>query len=266
MKAREVLESVCGKLGMKSLPDGGFSAGSPDHDVKGILVTWMATPEALQYAVKKGLTFVVCHEGLYWMEREDPPEYRSPGPYRKPLDWEKHPNHEITRIVTENALTVLQIHYGLDRLFIFDAFAEAMGMGKAVAGDVYEKVYELPRKMKLSELAERIKEKIGLRSVRYVGDADRMIGKVGNCWGGVGLSSNQYYARRTIQNGAEAIICGEMDEFAMFFAQQSGTALIETSHVLSENIGLKLFAQSLRKEFTPVPVEFYEVKLPYEVK
>ena len=54
-----------------------------------------------------------------------------------------------------------------------------------------------------------------------------------------------------------------MDELAMFFAQQCKTALIETSHVLSENFGIKLFTDELRTEFAPVPVQFYEIKLPY---
>lgn len=265
MKAGEILKSVCDNLHLQDLPDGGFIAGRPDDKVKGILTTWLATPEALRYAADNNLNLIVCHEPLYWEENEDPPLYRCPGPYNKPLDWEKHPNHVIKKIIKDANLTVLHIHFGLDRLFIYDAFTEAMGLGKVIAGDVYEKVYELPRKMKLYELIEHVKKKIGLCSIRYVGDEMKTIEKVGNCWGGVGLSINQYYARRAIQNGADAIICGEMDEFAMFFAQQCKVALIETSHVLSENFGIKIFADDLRNHFAPVPVEFYEVKIPYQV-
>lgn len=265
MKAGDVLKFVCDKLDLEDLPDGGFIEGKPNDEVKGILTTWMASPEALSYAADNGLNLIVCHEPLYWVENEDPPLYRSPGPYRKPLNWERHPNNVIKKIVEDANLTVLRIHFGIDRLYIYDAFAEAMGLGKVVAGDVYEKVYELPCKMKLYELVEDIQKKTGLSSIRYVGDKMKTIEKVGNCWGGVGLSSNQYYARSTIQNGADAIICGEMDEFAMFFAQQCGTALIETSHVLSENFGIKLFSDKLAIEFTQVPVKFHEVKLPYQV-
>jgi putative NIF3 family GTP cyclohydrolase 1 type 2 len=265
MKAGDVLKFVCDKLELESLPDGGFEEGSPDNEVRGILTTWMATPEALSYAADSGLNLVVCHEPLYWHENEDPPLYRCPGPYNKPLDWEKHPNNVIKKIVKDAELTVLRIHFGIDRLYIYDAFAEAMELGKVIAGEVYEKVYELPRKMKLYELVEHIQNKTGLSSVRYVGDKMKTIEKVGNCWGGVGLSVNQYYARRTIQNGAQAIICGEMDEFAMFFAKQCGAALIETSHAVSENFGIKFFSDKLASEFSPVPVEFHEVKLPYRV-
>ena len=265
MKATDILKFVCNNLHLQDLPDGGFIAGEPNDKVKGILTTWLATPEALRYAVDNNLNLIVCHEPLYWVEQKDPPLYRSSGSYKEPLDWENHPNNKIRKIIDDANLTVLQIHYGLDRLFIYDAFAEAMGIGKVVAGDVYEKVYELAHPMKLGDLMEQVKNKIGLCSIRYVGDKNQIIKKVGNCWGGVGLSVNQYYARRAIQNGAEAIICGEMDEFAMFFAQQCGVALIETSHVLSENFGLKLFADNLRIAFAPVPIEFYEVKLPYQV-
>jgi putative NIF3 family GTP cyclohydrolase 1 type 2 len=266
MKAGDVLKLVCDKLDLQELPDGGFEAGNPEDEVKGILTTWLASPAALRHAADNGLNLVVCHEPLYWEERKDSPLYRSSGPYKDPLDWEKHPNNEIEKIINEANLTVLRIHYGLDRLYIYDAFAEAMGLGKVVAGELYEKVYELPQKMKLDELLEQIKNKIGLSSIRYVGDAEKMIEKVGNCWGGVGLSSNRYFGRMAIQNGADAIVCGEIDEFAMFFAKQCGVALIETSHVLSENIGLQLFADILRKEFAPIKSEFYKVKLPYQIK
>lgn len=262
MKAGDVIKLVCDKLGMANLPDGGFEVGTPEDRVEGILVTWLATPDALRYAVDNDFNLVVCHEELYWSEREDPPEYRSPGPYKKPQDWENHPNHVLEEIIRNGKLTVLRIHYGLDRLFIYDDFAKTMGMGQVVAGNVYEKVYQLPRKMKLGELIEQIKAKTGLNSIRYVGDENQIIEKVGNGWGGVGLSGNQYYTRRAIQDGAQAIICGEIDEFAMFFAEQCNTALVETSHVLSENRGLEHFAQYLGEVFAPVPCEFYKVEYP----
>lgn len=266
MKAFEILHQVGQGIGLPAneFPDGGFCAGGPEDEVKGILVTWLATPEALRHAADRGLNLVVCHEHLYWSENEDPPLYRSSGPYRQPLDWTGHPNNIKRKIIEDNRLTVLQIHYGLDRLTIYDAFARIFGLEEVTAGEKYEKVFRLPHKTRLGDLLDDVHEKLGLEIVRYVGDENRMIEKVGNCWGGVGLFCNRYYTRRQIENGADAIICGELDEMAMFFAIESGVCLIETSHVLSENPGLKIFAEDLRQRARPVPVEFFKIELPYK--
>ncbi len=252
-------------LPVHMIPDGGFPAGTPEDEVKGILVTWLASPEVLRYTAARGLNLVICHEPLYWDEREESPLYRSSGPYRNPLDRKSHPNNLKKKIIEENNLTVLHIHYSLDKLIIYDAFSEKLGLKEVAAGEMYEKVYSLPEKMSFRKLVENVRERINLPVIRYVGDENRIIEKVGNCWGGAALSSNRYFTRRMIENGAEAIICGELDEAAMFFALEYGVCLIETSHVLSENPGIKEFADDLRRSFGSVPVEFFEIKIPYKI-
>lgn len=54
MKAGEILKFVCDNLHLQDLPDGGFAVGGPDDEVKGILTTWLATPEAAKpFALSK---------------------------------------------------------------------------------------------------------------------------------------------------------------------------------------------------------------------
>lgn len=267
MKAHEILDFVAKKfeISLKDFPDGGFITGNGNDEVRGVLVTWLATADALCTAVEKGMNLVVCHETFYWAEREEIWPYREAGPYRKPLAWTQHPNNVLRETAEKNGLTVLQIHYGLDRAYIFDEFFRKLGITEVVSGSIYEKVYRLPSPMRFGKLVEYVAEKIKAPMMRILGDENRIIRLAGNCWGGVGLSCNRYFTRRLFEDGADVIICGELDETAFFFAKECGGCLIETAHLLSENPGIARFSGDIEKAFG-IPVFFYEVKIPYKVK
>ncbi len=266
MKAGDVLDFVGRRIGVapEEFPDGGFFSGSPDDRVEGILIAWMATCESLRAAARRSRNLVICHEPPFFDEEPQPPAYRwrSP-PDEKPYERDDHPNKKRRKIIEEAHLTLLQIHYGLDRLCIYEDFAEATGLGEAVAGVGYEKVFLLPKPMKLRELAEAVARRMEHIPIRIVGDPERRVTRAGNLWGGVTLSSNRYWMRKQIENGAEVIVCGEVNEEAMFFAIEYGVALIVTAHAPSENIGLANFASMLKKSFLEVPIDFFDVGLPF---
>lgn len=269
MKAIEVLEYISKEIDMpiSNFPDGGFIIGTPQDKVKGILVTWMATSQALRKAAKDGLNLVICHEPFFFTEKKEEKQYRwSSTSYKVSTNWERHPNNILKDIAIKNNLTILWIHYGLDRFCIYEAFMRHLGIEEVVSGSAYEKIYRLPGTMALDELIRYIGEKMNFSYIRYVGNLNNKIRGVGNCWGGVSLSQNRYWMRRLIENGAQAIICGELDESAMFFAKECGISLIETSHVLSENIGLKEFVARLSHVFKRIPVKFYEMRVPYKIE
>ena len=266
MKANDILDYVGKQIGVapEGLPDGGFYSGTPNDPVHGILITWMANLEALAYAVQKGRNLVVCHEGPFFYEMNQGPLYRWTSPPDEPVyEREDHPNRRRKAFLEQARLTLLQIHYGLDRLCIFEDFASAMGLGKFLAGGGYEKIYQLPQPMRIEELARGVSDAVGMSSIRVAGDTNKVVERVGNLWGGVGLSSNRYWMRKQIELGAEVIVCGESDEDAMFFALEYGIPLIITSHVASENIGLRKFSHQLQQAFPHIPVEFYDVKIPF---
>ncbi len=267
MKASEILDFLAAKfeVPVKDFPDGGFILGGDDDEVRGALVTWMATPEALQSAVDNGLNLVICHESFFWYEREEVWPYREAGPFRKAHDWKQHPNLLLKEFAVKNKLTVLHIHYALDRAYIFEDCFARLGIREVVSGGIYEKVYKLPLPMRFAELIALVGKTFHLPMLRCLGDENKIIRRVGNGWGGVGLSCNRYFARRLFEDGADAIICGEIDETAFFFARQCGGCLIETSHCLSENPGIARFTSELGEYFN-IPVRFFEIKIPWQVK
>ena len=268
MRAIEVLEFVSSCIGVSTnnIPDGGFIHGKESDVVHGILVTWMATLESIEYAVEKVLNLMICHEDPFFEETGQAQMYRWTTPddekaYEKP----DHPNQKFKGALEESGskLTLLQIHYGLDRLCIFDEFTNFLELGKPLVNAGYESVYTLPSPMNVRELAEKVASKLNLASIRVIGDLNRKVQYSGNLWGGVGLSSNRYWMRKQIENGADVLICGETDEIAMMFALAYDVPLIVTSHVLSENIGLKIFVDILQKQFCNLPIGFFEIPVPF---
>jgi len=266
VKAGEILDFIARRINLlpEDFPDGGFAFGSAEDEVRGILVTWLATMESLLAAIEKSLNLVICHERFYFQEMPQEFLYRwtSP-PDETPREDENHPSTRRRRIVEDGCLTVLQIHYGLDRLCIFDDVASKIDLGRPVAGRGYERVYQLPRQTTVRDLAWQVAEKLNFPSVRIAGNPNKMVQRIGNLWGGVALSSNRYWMRKQIEFGAEAIVCGEADEQAMFFAKEYGVPLIITAHAVSENIGLEHFASMLRQEFPNIPLVFFRVENPF---
>ena len=268
MKAGEILQFVADKIEMKAelLPDGGFFHGSKNDDVHGILITWMATCEALKTALDQKLSLVICHETPFFDELAQHHSYRwTAEPDEKPSEAPNHPNQKRKDILKKagTSLTLLQIHYGLDRLCIFKEFADAIELGPAVAGGAYETIFELPKASTVAELAKKIAEKLNFNSIRIVGDPNQKVSRAGNLWGGVGLTSNRYWMRKQIEHGADVLIAGEADEEAMFFAKEYGIPLIVTAHAISENMGLRTFAEMLRVKFPKVTTRFHEVSTPF---
>ena len=265
-RLQDIIDFAAKKIGMppSSLPDGGIIIGSPETVISGLLVTWMATPRALQAAADNGLNTVLCHETFLFDEMPQPHIYRwSSPPGEKPYELPDHPNQVRRQLAKKHRLAVVQIHYGLDRLCIGDDFMKHLGITSVIAGDAYEKVYALPAPIPAYQLAETVASRLGLKAIRIAGRKDKIISKVGNLWGGVALSSNRYWMRKQIELGAEALICGEADEYAELFAREfRDTVLIETSHAESENIGLHHVTSMLKEAFPKLPVEFFEVPCP----
>ena len=83
-------------------------------------------------------------------------------------------------------------------------------------------------------------------------------------WGGLGLSVNVGFIQSLIVHHPDVLIAGESDEYAMRYALDAGVAMIETSHGVSEDPGLRNFADRLREAFPEVKVAFFECGSPWQ--
>jgi len=77
----------------------GFHFGNPNIEVKGILVSWMATAEAIEKAVDEDCNFMVVHEDLFY-----PYGFQRDESFEKCLTWSV--NYKRLRILSEHGITV----------------------------------------------------------------------------------------------------------------------------------------------------------------
>jgi len=227
--------------------DEGIVFGNPDADIAGILVTWMATVDALEEAARLGCNVVLCHERFYFV---------SQGKTMAPQNLTWAPNRNRIEAATKGGLTVVRVHGSLDLICIWDDFVEALGIENPTPGTGWNKVLPIPQTT-VRELVDRVKTVFGMDHVRISGDLDQQVSVAGFPWGGLGLDSNVGYQARCIELGADVLIAGEVDEYGLTFALDAGVPIIETGHALSENIGLQNFAKRLDAEFADSPVHFF---------
>ena len=87
---------------------------------------------------------------------------------------------------------------------------------------------------------------------------EQIVHRVGLPWGGLGLHRNVGYQQKLIELGCDVFIAGETDSYGFRFSGECGIPMIETSHEVSENPGLRHFTRMLRKRFLQLKITFHE--------
>jgi len=227
----------------------GFRFGDPSVEVTGILVTWMATRDAMQSAADRAWNLVICHEDPFF-------PYSGSGALETSITWRV--NRERIALCARHGITILRAHGTLDRLCVVDEFARAAGLrGSDIREEGLARTFTIPETT-LADFAEQVRANLGLLRVRVVGHLDRRITKVGIAVGGIGLSFNIAFWEILLRHGAQVVLTGETDEYAMHYAADNDVGIVETTHAISENPGLRRFCDILRERFPEVPVEFHE--------
>ncbi len=255
MKAIEFknyLEELSPGLGLEE----GFRFGNPYVEVKGILVSWMATAEAIERAISEDCNFLIVHEDLFY-----PYGFRRDENFERCLTWSV--NYKRLRMLSESSITVFRAHGTLDRLCVLDAFAEALGLPEPTVRQGYIRIYDVPE-VTVEDLALNVKERLDLEAVRLVGKPDRKIERVGLPWGGLVLSLNVGFIEDLLRHNPDVLIAGETDEYAMYYALDADVDVIETGHSVSENIGLKKFVEILKQYYPEIKIVFFECKRPWK--
>jgi len=229
----------------------GLRFGNGNMEVRGVLVCWMATAEAIAYAVFKGCNMIICHEDLWYQSLGASPDVS--------VDWPA--NSRRRQLLADNGVAVYRCHSPLDVLYTVDAALEAVNLKiKSLYSEWIARVV-MTEPVSLAELARRTGEAFGTEP-QMIGDASRTVRSVGISLGGMSLSVNAFFNEWLLSQGAEAVITGEIDEYAMFWAEESGVDIIAAGHAAIENPGLRRFCMRLKSDYPQVPVYFYECRTP----
>ena len=242
--------------------DEGISFGDMNQPVTKAAVCWMPSPVNIRRAAAAGAELLIHHEALLYPY---PSDLKTPN---SALHWPTNRNR-LTALV-ETRLVATRLHGTLDELYIYDSFAEQVGLtNAAVKGDNYAHVVFEIDPLPYADLIERVKQATGMPAVRATCvKPDRIVRRVGLPWGGLGLFVNVNYQQQLLElcSRIDVMIAGETDNYGFRFATELGIDMIETSHEVSEDRGLQEFAEALGAGFDSLETFYVDDPCVWQVR
>ncbi|XID93024.1 Nif3-like dinuclear metal center hexameric protein [Paenibacillaceae bacterium WGS1546] len=238
-----------------ALPDGAdrLIAGDLSAEVNAIAVAFMPSRRILAKAWELGANLVVVHEGAFY-------SHASIGENGGVLDAVSSAKR---RWIEESGLAIYRCHDGIHRQRP-DGIAEGLILELDWHPYVVEytpvaAVVHLPSGT-LGGVARHVKQRLGIDSLRAVGDPEMPCRKVGVL---VGYRGGREHAVPLFETyGLDLVICGEGPEWETpeyvrdSIDMEKPKALLVVGHRESEQPGMKLLADRMRDLFPSVLVHY----------
>ena len=232
-------------------------AGDPTQPLRGIVTTFMATRPVIAQAQAAGANFIITHEPIYYNHEDK-------------IDWLQgdavfEAKHQF---LTGSGITVWRFH---DYWHSYHPDGIQVGFARRVGWEFYQdaqdsSLYHLPP-TPLAKLAVQLKARLGMPSLRLVGDPNMtcqhvsaMLGAPGGDWLMVALRSAQ----------VDTLLCGETVEWQICeYARDSAftsqpKAVIVLGHERSEEMGMAYLADWLKDHLPDVPVRHIPSGDPFQ--
>jgi putative NIF3 family GTP cyclohydrolase 1 type 2 len=260
LTAREVLQLIQRNIGVpwNEQTVDTFKDGDPDTPVTGIAVTMMATLDVLQRAAAGGANLIITHEPTFYDHRDR----------LEPLEKEHDAVTAAKRaFIAEHGLVVLRMH---DHWHRRKPDGIEVGVIRALGWERFRRpesefLFTIPETT-LERLAATVRERLGSRTLRVVGDPAMRVSRVALAPGAAGFDAHRQALQR---DDVEVLIIGEAHEWeTVEYAADAAAAgrhkaLIVIGHVQSEQPGMEEFAKWLEPLVRGVPVRFVATADPF---
>ncbi len=157
--------------------------GDPQKDVNKILVTWMSTLQAVEYAVEHGFDMIMTHEPTFWIhshELENMKDWEADHVKRKAAEEKK-------RLIEENGIVIVRNHDVWDRMpdlgipWALADFLGFKGMPCAVGEEGFQHRYDM-EPVKLGVFAKKMASRLALLGepqIQVFGDLEKEVSRIG---------------------------------------------------------------------------------------
>ena len=260
LTARQVIERIQKNVGVtwRSQTVDTFKAGDPDTPVTGIATTMMATYDVLQRAAAAGDNLIVTHEPTFYGHTDETAALA-------------RENDAVLAtkqaFIAEHHLVVWRFH---DHWHARTPDGIQTGMIRALGWEKFQDpsdnhLFVIPETT-LDKLASSIKERLGIRTLRVVGDPAMRVTKLALNPGYPGFPGERHMLQR---DDVEVLVMGEGLEWetieygADAAAEGKHKALVILGHIPSEQAGMEDCARWLKGFVTEVPVEFIATAEPF---
>jgi len=219
--------------------------GRRTDPVRGIATTFMATCDVVERAVAGGASLIITHEPTFYNHRDETDWLQGDPVYARKR-----------RYLEELELSVFRFH---DFIHSIQPDPVQVGLIEDIGWQEYQTgsaICEIPETT-LGELAQRLKSRLGLSSVRYVGKPGSSCRRIGLEPGASGGQS-QISAFQNLD--LDCLIVGEVAEWETNIYVRDAVwaglnrSLIVLGHVQSEDAGMRLAVDWLKPRFPGIPI------------
>jgi putative NIF3 family GTP cyclohydrolase 1 type 2 len=258
--SRQVIERIQKQVGVpwREQTVDTFKAGNPDVPITGIATTIMATYDVLQRAGKAGRNLVITHEPTFF------------GHFDRTEELEREGDRVLAAkqaLIKKYNLVVWRFH---DHWHMRRPDGIVAGMTRALGWENHknpsdDRIFAIPPTT-LAGLASQLKKRLGVKTMRMVGDPKMKVTKVGLAPGAGGFAAQRKLLQR---EDVEVLIYGEAPEWetALYGDDASAAglnkALIILGHIPSEQAGMEECARWLQGFVSEVPIQFIPAKEPF---
>ena len=237
-----------------------IKAGDPDTPITGIATTFTATMDVLERAAARKANLIIAHEPTFYNHLDETAWLGDDPVLERKLAF-----------VKEHHLVIWRFH---DHLHRAPGQPDRIlkGMVAALGWSAFQNAEEPYRfrfpETTLSDLAGQIKRRLGIRTLRVVGDPRLQVSQVAFLPGAAGRERQV----KALQSAAvQVLVVGESAEWEAVLhavdavSQQRPKGLILMGHVVSEELGMKECADWLRSFVPEVPIQFIPAGEPFWV-
>ena len=276
MKVKEVIARIIGGTGLAPLPPDRtcdrLIAGSMEQEVTCIGSTFMATVDVIRRAADAGADMIITHEPTWFTGRDE-------------KDWaEDDPVYLAKKeLIEKSGIAVWRFHDhmhmcredGIYRGFDLETGwrqyrMKRDGQSGFFRAASFDGCYQIPPTT-LKELAGFLQETFRMPDMRYIGDPDMRVERVGVLPGGGSLGLGVEYMPMQLmkERDLDVIICGDLTEWTLPAyvrdASQLGMnkGIVVLGHERSEEAGMKYLGDWMSSFLPEIPVLFLDAGEPF---
>ena len=278
MKVRDVIAKVIGGTGLTPMPENRtcdrLIAGSMDQEVTRIGSTFMATVDVIRRAIDDEVDMIITHEPT-WFTGGDETEWAEADPVRLAKK----------ELIDRSGIAIWRFHDhmhmcredGIYRGFDMETGWREYRMkqetedGFVLKGIHFDGCYQIPPTT-LKGLADFLQKTFRMPDMRYIGDPDMRVERVGVLPGGGSLGLGVEYMPMQLMNkrNLDVIICGDLTEWTLPAyvrdASQLGMnkGIVVLGHERSEEPGMKFLGDWMSFFLPEIPVVFLDAEDPFK--
>ena len=240
------IEQLAPKSLAEDFDNVGLLLGRGDRQVKKIMVMLDLDKRTINEAIEARVDLVITHHPIIF------------SPLKSVTD-----DRLLTLI--ENNISVISAHTNLDSApgGVNDVLAELLGLKNIVSINVISdsplcaKAGDID-KCSFGELIRLVKEKLNIKTVRYIGDLSKQVSKVAVLGG-----SGGDFVAVIKENGYDAYITADIKYHQAQFADDVDLCVIDAGHFETENPVCRKLKEYLEAEFSDIEVVLSSRKESY---